>query len=241
MASRGYQWLFFDADGTLFDFEKSQAIALEQVFQHHGIPYEASHLAAFQQINAELWHALEQRQTTPDRLKVRRFELLLSTVGVKHVPGPFGEVYLQYLGACPQLIDGAVELLKSLHGDYRIAILTNGLKKVQRRRLECSAIRDYVSDIIVSEEIGFAKPAREYFDVAFSRAGNPAKQGVLMIGDSWNSDIRGAAQYGIDACWFNPGRQPRPASPAIKHEIAALAELPALLGVSTLVAAVQAG
>lgn len=229
MAARHYQWLFFDADGTLFDFEKSQAIALKQVFQHHKIPYDLSHLVAFRQINAELWHALEQRRVTPDELKVRRFELLLATTGTNQAPGPFGEVYLQFLGACPELIDGAVELLQTLHRKYRIAILTNGLKKVQRRRLERSTIRDYVSEIIVSEEIGFAKPAPEYFDVAFAHAGNPAKHEVLMIGDSWNSDILGAARYGMDACWYNPSRQPRPASPEITHEIATLAELPAWL------------
>ena len=226
MASRRYQWLCFDADGTLFDFEKAQAIALERVFLHHGIPYEVSHLAAFRQINAELWHALEQRQVPTDVLKVRRFELLLATTGAKQAPKPFSEVYLQYLGACPELIGGADDLLKVLHGKYRIAILTNGLKAVQRNRLARSSIRDYVSEIIVSEEIGFAKPAREYFDVAFARMGNPAKHEVLMIGDSWNSDIQGAAQYGIETCWYNPGRPPQPALPQITHGITALEELP---------------
>jgi len=230
MASRNYQWLFFDADGTLFDFEKSQAIALEQVFRHHKIPYDFSHLEAFRRINAELWRALEQRQVTTDELKVRRFESLLTIAGAKHAPGPFSEIYLQYLGACPELIDGAVELLKDLHRKHRIAILTNGLKKVQRSRLELSTIRDYIMEIVVSEEIGFAKPAREYFDVAFAQAGNPAKQDVLMIGDSWNSDIQGAAQYGIDTCWYNPERKPRPSSPQITHEIASLEELPPWLG-----------
>lgn len=230
MPSRRYQWLFFDADGTLFDFEKSQAIALEQVFRHHGIPYTSSHLVAFRQINAELWHALEQKQVTPDELKVRRFALLLATIDVRQAPESFGEVYLQYLGACPELIGGAVELLRSLHRTYRIAILTNGLRAVQRRRLEGSAIRDYVSEVIVSEEIGFAKPAPEYFDVAFARTGNPAQKKVLMIGDSWNSDILGAAQYGFDACWYNPGRQPRPVNPRITHEIGALEDLPPWLG-----------
>ena len=232
MASQRYQWLFFDADGTLFDFEKSQGIALEQVFLHHQVPYEVSHLAAFRRINAELWHALEQGRVTPDVLKVRRFELLLAAVGAESAPESFGEVYLEYLGACPELIDGALELLSALHGRYQMAILTNGLKAVQRNRLARSPIRDYVSDIIVSEEIGFAKPAAEYFDVAFARAGNPARPDVLMIGDSWNSDIHGAAQYGIDACWYNPDRQPRPSSPRITHEIAALEELPPWLGCS---------
>jgi 2-haloacid dehalogenase len=231
MPSQRYQWLFFDADGTLFDFEKAQAIALEQVFKHHRVPYEASHLASFRQINADLWRALEQRQVTADVLKVRRFELLLEKLGAKHAAEAFAEIYLQYLGACPELILGAVELLQALSEKYRIAILTNGLKKVQRSRLERSAIRDYVSEMIVSEEIGFAKPAREFFDVAFARVGNPERHEVLMIGDSWTSDIQGAAQYGIDTCWYNPERQLRPADPKITHEILTLGELLPWLGV----------
>lgn len=226
MTSQRYQWLFFDADGTLFDFEKSQAIALEQVFAHHGIAYKIAHLTAFRQINAELWLALERKQLVPDVLKVRRFELLLATIGTPHAAELFSEVYLQYLGARPELIGGAEELLQTLSSKYRIAIVTNGLQAVQRNRLARSTIRDYVSEIVVSEEIGHAKPAREYFEVAFARAGNPAKREVLLIGDSWNSDIQGAAQYGIDVCWYNPERRPRPVNPAITHEIAALEELP---------------
>jgi len=46
-----------------------------------------------------------------------------------------------------------------------------------------------------------------------------------MIGDGWASDIQGAIGYGIDACWYNPGRKPRPTSPEITREIASLREL----------------
>jgi 2-haloacid dehalogenase len=231
MASRSYQWLFFDADGTLFDFVAAETIALKQVFLHHGMPYDPAYLKAFQHINGELWQALEQKRVTLDVLKVRRFDRLLASLGIKHPPGPFGEVYLEYLGECAHLISGADKLLRSLHGRYRIAILTNGLRTVQRGRLSRSTIRDCISEVVISEEIGFAKPAREYFDVAFERVGNPDKSAVLMIGDGWGSDILGAAEYGIDTCWYNPGKQPRPASPAITHEIATLEELPTWLGV----------
>ncbi len=234
MPARYYEWLFFDADGTLFNFEKSQAIALEQVFRHHGIPFANAHLEAFREINGELWHALEQRRVTPEVLKVRRFELLLAKAGETQAPGPFSEVYLQYLSACTDLIEGADSLLETLCSHFRIAILTNGLKAVQRRRFESSAIRDYVSEIIVSVEIGFAKPAREYFDAAFARAGTPARSAVLMIGDSWNSDIQGAAAYGLDTCWYNPSRGPRPLNPAITHEIAELQELLKVLAIPRL-------
>ena len=51
-----------------------------------------------------------------------------------------------------------------------------------------------------------------------------------MIGDGWASDIQGAAQYGIDACWYNPGRRRRPADCEITREIASLRELCDWLG-----------
>ena len=51
-----------------------------------------------------------------------------------------------------------------------------------------------------------------------------------MIGDGWASDIQGAVQYGIDACWYNPGRNPRPGSYEITREIGSLRELSDWLG-----------
>ncbi|HWI58819.1 MAG TPA: HAD-IA family hydrolase, partial [Bacillota bacterium] len=82
---------------------------------------------------------------------------------------------------------------------------------------------------IISEEIGAAKPAQTFFDAAFARLNHPPKGATLMIGDNWTSDIQGAAAYGIDTCWYNPARQPRPPAPAITHEITSLHDLLALL------------
>jgi putative hydrolase of the HAD superfamily len=141
--------------------------------------------------------------------------------------------YLECLANCSELVEDAAKVLGALNRKYRIAILTNGLTVVQRGRLARSAIRHHISDLIISEEIGAAKPAKEFFDTAFARLGHPSKREVLMIGDGWASDIQGAVQYGIDACWYNPGRKPRPANVEITREIASLRELNAWLGVAS--------
>ena len=127
------------------------------------------------------------------------------------------------------MIEGAQEVLDALRAKYRFAILTNGLQSVQRNRLAHSAIKNDIVALVISEEIGFAKPERGFFDAAFARIGNPPKERALMIGDSLSSDIQGASDYGIDSCWYNPDRQARPASPAITYEITHLRELIALL------------
>jgi 2-haloacid dehalogenase len=220
-----YQWLLFDADGTLFDYERAEATALAEAFRQIGVPFDAAVLAAYQKINHNLWQAVEKGELKPGFVKLRRFELLLEQIGSSYSPASLSAIYLECLAACSQLIDDAAETLQTLHGKYRIAILTNGLKVVQRGRLARSAIRHVVSDLIISEEIGFAKPAKEFFDTALARLGNPPRREVLMIGDGWASDIEGAVRYGLDACWYNPARKPRPADLEIVREITALQEL----------------
>ena len=220
-----YQWLLFDADGTLFDFDRSESIALEEAFRLQGVAFDPGYLPTYRRISRALWDAVERGETTPNLLKERRFELLLETIGVKHSPVAFSTSYIECLAARPELIADAAEVVRALAGKYRLAILTNGLRAVQRPRFARSAIRDYITEIVVSDEIGVSKPAKLYFDVAFTQLGNPAKHEALMIGDGWASDIVGAMNYGLDTCWYNPANKPRPAGGNVTREISNLQEL----------------
>ena len=220
-----YQWLLFDADGTLFDFERAEGQALEQAFGQIGVTFNPGYLATYQRINLALWQAVERGEIQPIVVKLKRFQLLLEAIGIASSAVDLSANYLECLAACSELIEDASEVVQALHGKYRIAILTNGLQVVQRGRLARSVIRDHIADMIISEEIGHAKPAKEFFDIALSRLGNPSKRDVLMIGDGWNSDILGAVNYGIDACWYNPAKKPRPTNLEITREIASLREL----------------
>ena len=225
-----YRWLLFDADGTLFDYDRAERAALDQALRQIGVSTDPGHLAAYRRINQALWQAVEKGEITPGMVKVRRFELLLEAIQVPYSPSALSAAYLECLANCSELLEDAGEVLGALRRKYQIAILTNGLKEVQRGRLSRSAIRPHISQIIISEEVGAAKPAREFFDQAFARLGHPSKREVLMVGDGWASDVQGAVQYGIDACWYNPGRKPRPANCEITREIAALRELSDWLG-----------
>jgi 2-haloacid dehalogenase len=122
-------------------------------------------------------------------------------------------------------MDGAYEVLEKLHGRCRIAVVTNGLEAVQRSRMSHSTIRPFITQLIISEEVGAAKPQAAYFDAAFARTGHPPKHDVLIIGDSLTSDMQGGVDYGIDTCWYNPAGEPRPESLPITYEIRNLHEL----------------
>ncbi len=224
-----YPWLWFDADGTLFDFNRAESIALEKAFQLVGASFKNGYLDVYRRINQQLWQALERHEITPALLQVRRFELLLEAVQLPGSPHRMSTAYVEQLALCAELIDGAHEVLRALQRTCRMAIVTNGLQAVQRSRLAHSFIRDYIAEMIISEEVGAAKPKAAFFAAAFARLGHPAKSEVLIIGDSLTSDIQGGVDYGLDTCWYNPSAEPRPSDLPLTYEIVHLRELLELL------------
>ncbi len=220
-----YPWLWFDADNTLFDYNRAEATALRNTFHSLSLPYEDGYLDIYQRINQGLWQALEKQEITQADLRYRRFELLLEKLQQSGSPNQMSSAYVEYLTSCTDLIDGAYEVLETLKETSHIAIVTNGLQAVQRGRLAHSTIRDFIDEIIISEEIGAAKPHAAFFDIAFARTGRPAKSDVLVIGDSLTSDMQGGVDYGLATCWYNPTAEPRPADLGITYEIRQLREL----------------
>jgi 2-haloacid dehalogenase len=209
----------------LFDYNRAEASALKQTFRALGLPFEEGYLEVYQRINAGLWQALERQEITQAVLRYRRFELLLESIQLNGSPEQMSSVYIEQLAICSELMDGAEEILRALAGKCRIAIVTNGLQAVQRSRLAHSAIRDLIADIIISEEIGAAKPHNAFFEIASARLGHPAKGDILIVGDSLTSDMQGGVNYGIDTCWYNPASEPQPDHLPITYEIKTLHQL----------------
>lgn len=225
-----YPWLLFDADDTLFDYGRAEAEAIRGAFDAHGVAFEDQWLSAYQAVNSRTWRALEEGRVTPARLRVQRFEELFAELGLSLDPVAFSAIYLARLAMQAQLIDGALEVVDALRADHRLAIITNGLSDVQRPRLARSPLAGVVEHLIISEEVGAAKPDPAIFAVALARMGGPERRDVLVIGDSLSSDIAGGVAAGLDTCWLNPHAKPRGAGPAPTHEIRRLEDLLPLLG-----------
>ncbi|MFZ0547844.1 MAG: YjjG family noncanonical pyrimidine nucleotidase [Candidatus Promineifilaceae bacterium] len=224
-----YKWILFDADNTLFDYDAAERGALSSTFEELGRPLLPEHVATYRQINHRNWLAFEQGEITQAVLRVRRFEQFITALEMKEEPLPVSQRYLFHLGNRTDLIEGALELMETLHGRIGLMMITNGLKDVQRSRLKQSEIGRFFSDVVISEEVGFAKPDGRIFDIAFERMGNPQKSEVLVVGDSLTSDIQGGLDYGVDTCWFNPGKRPNTLDKEVSFEIGQLAELTQIL------------
>jgi putative hydrolase of the HAD superfamily len=116
-----------------------------------------------------------------------------------------------------------------LHGNYKLAIVTNGLKDVQNNRIRKSVIGEYIKDIIISEEVGISKPDPGIFEHAFNNIEQYDKSRVLMVGDSLSSDIQGGINFGIDTCWYNPHKTQNQTQISPSYEISNLMELLSIL------------
>ncbi len=220
-----YKWLLFDLDGTLFDYDKAESIALEKAFNEFNHEFDPIYNDAYLEINKLLWTDFEQGIITTRKLRVKRFEILFSKLGIKYDPELFSGCYLSYLSKETHLIEGAEIVLNSLFKKTGLALITNGIKEVQRSRLKKSTINKFFSDIIISEEIGAAKPDKLIFNAAFEIMNHPLKKDVLIIGDSLSSDVKGGNDFGIDTCWFNPNHKPHESDISAKYEIDKLVDV----------------
>jgi len=221
-----YELLLFDADGTLFDFEKCEADALNNTLNSFNISSANNDLTAlFKKVNYKIWEEFENNLISADNLKVERFIRYFDLLNVDTDPVDFSAQYLINLSKGTYLLPGAYELLKSISADFKIVIVTNGLTSVQRPRFENSAIKSFVDSYVISEEFGIPKPNSEIFEYALSKAEHPDKSTTLMIGDKLSSDIKGGRDFGVDTCWYNPQQQTNSTDIKPDYEIKSLSEV----------------
>jgi 2-haloacid dehalogenase len=205
-----YKGFLFDADNTLFDYDRAEREALTETLgdAFAGIPLEKT-LAAYQEINAGFWRRFEQGTVRLEELKAGRFQALLDALGRDGDAEAISSRYLQELSQRAYFLPHAREVIERLSPACRLAIVTNGIGMVQRGRLARSGIGHHFQALIISEELGIAKPDPRFFEAAV-RAISLRPDELLCVGDNPASDIEGARAAGIDACWYAPRRQPWP-------------------------------
>jgi len=194
-----YKAVLLDADDTIFDFQASERAAFSRTAEHFGFDPEL--YPAYHRINDGLWKALERGEITKDRLRVQRYEELAKEAGITLDAAAVNVYYGDRLSEGYFLMDGAIELLESLSGKVAIYLCTNGVAAVQRQRIAGTGIAPYLDGVFISEELGAEKPSPAFYDRVFEEI--PLKpHEVIAFGDSPSSDIKGAADYGIDSCIF---------------------------------------
>ena len=225
-----YTHLLFDADNTLFDFDGSSVKAFAKFIDYLQLDTGIDYYSIYQIGNHQVWKEFEAGTMDAITLRWKRFELFYNAIGFEGDPSEANRLYLDFLVEFASLIPGAKELLAELSSKgYRLVIITNGLKEVQKPRIEKIKLTHFFDSIIVSDEIGIAKPNPAFFKIAADSINHPAKEKVLVIGDSLSSDIKGGNNYGYDTCWYNPKGKENKTDAIPTYEISTLEDLMPLL------------
>ena len=227
--------ILWDIDNTILSFDAAEKAALNKEFEEFELgEFNDEMLQRYVSINRKYWQALERGEITKPEVLVGRFEEFFKLYNLPvEKAAAFNERYQDLLGDTICFHDDAYNIVKDFKGKVLQCAASNGTKIAQTGKLKNSGLGELFDLVFISEDVGAEKPAKEFFDKALAdveaQIGAFQLDEVLMIGDSLTSDIKGANNAGVKACWYNPSGVPCDKEVQIDYEIKDLHEVYDLL------------
>ena len=236
-----YKAVFIDWDDTIGDFHGAADLALAQMYEKYQLDRYFTSLDEFVGLykphNLELWAKYGEDKVTKEYLSLDRFLFPLmhgslypngETAQVIRLAMTMSDDFLALTTAHFSLLPGAEEIVRYLAEKYPLTIVTNGFIEVQYEKFDKSGLKDCFSHIVLSEEVGCQKPNPRIFEEALRLNGLSADE-VVMVGDSWYSDIQGAINAGIDQIWIRKSKDSLPEGQSATYLVQSLSEVMEIL------------
>lgn len=229
-----YQAILFDLDDTLFSLRGCEALALRRTLEGAGLlqrcpPDCAEQYAA---ISSSYWAARSAEgytQYTRESVIELSWRDFLSQQGLAVEKAlPLAAQFWQEFCRSNSLNPGAEEVLRELSTAFRLGMITNGYSDSQRGRLEAAGLLHVFDPLLISKEVGVAKPDARIFEMALAHLRLPP-EAVLYVGDSISHDRAGCQAAGIDFCHYCPEWRATDNLPPVKFRVADLTDLIPLL------------
>ena len=199
-----YNCVLLDFDETLVSFTESEAVSIRKVYNKYNIPATVENMALYHNENERLWREFEKGKIKKKEIERNRFSKVVERFGLSNITADqMNRDYVNYLKNSAILIDGAIEFLEDIEDAATIAIVTNGIERVQQNRLKLSRVIDFADGVFTSEKTGYNKPDKRIFLNALKVLGVENTKKVLVVGDNLQSDIKGGINAGLDTCWVN--------------------------------------
>ena len=203
-----YKFVFIDLDDTLWDFHANAKSSLQEIYTEKNLGRYFDNFEQYFTIyakrNVELWEEYGKGIISKEELSLERFRHPLIQIGIDNSPlaDQIGREYLDLLPTRTSLVPYAKELLDYLAPKYPLTIVSNGFVEVQYKKLKSCQIEQYFAHVVLSEAAQALKPDKRIFEYALQLNSTTASE-TIMIGDSYEADIRGAQNAGIDQIYFN--------------------------------------
>lgn len=225
----GVKAISFDADGTLWDFEKVMCHSLNHVLRElkklDPNAVDMLDVGKMIKIRNRVANELKGRVTNLEDIRLEAFRQTLRDIGRPNdaLASHLNQVYLKHRFEDIRLYDDVLPALKALRVRYALGILSNGNSYPERCGLE-----GMFKFVVFSQDYGVEKPNPSLFQIALEKAGC-SKHQLLHVGDSLHEDIMGAINAGIKCVWLNRKRVKNNLDLKIDCEISSLSELHEIL------------
>lgn len=224
-----YDTILWDLDGTLLDFKLSERYALGVCLKSRGVDMTEEMLSLYSGINEAYWERLERGEIEKRELLSGRFREFFRQAGLEGIdPEEMRRDYERELGTKTYYVDDSYEIVAKLKEmGLKQYIVTNGVLTTQQIKMKNSGFDRLIDSVFISDEIGYEKPRKEFFEVAFGKLPGFRRERALLVGDSLTSDMRGANNAGVDACFYNPKGKMLPADTELRlaYEVKNLREV----------------
>ncbi len=199
-----YNVLLFDVDNTLLDFYDAEENAFKVTSKYFGLPYSKENYITYRQINKKWWNLYEKGLCEKIEITTNRFKDYLNFIGKSGNAQDIHNKYVASLSLGKKNMDGAYQVLEYFKNKgCKIYLITNGVSKTQKSRLDGQPFNKFIDGVFISDEIGYPKPKVEYFKKVEELLGVKFDSKTLIVGDSLSSDIQGGINIGVDTALIN--------------------------------------
>lgn len=203
--------IFFDIDGTLLDHNNSEYYGIVDIIKMYSefSSIDRDSIYSFwRKISDKHFEKYLRREISFTQQRIERIKELFCTVKLvlsdKEAEEIFN-IYIQKYEKNWKAYEDVIPCLLEL-SEFRLGIISNGDKEQQILKLYKLGILDYFSTIVISSEVGIAKPDKKIFKVACEKAGVNATN-CFYVGDSLKTDILPCKEIGMNAIWLNRGKE----------------------------------
>jgi putative hydrolase of the HAD superfamily len=221
----GIRAVSFDADGTLWDFERVMRRSLGHALREleRLKPRVAGMLDIDRMIEIRdgVAEGLRGEVSDLERIRFEAFRQTLREVGSQDdaLAEHLTTVYLRHRFGDIEPFDDALPTLTVLRKRFKLGVVSNGNSHPER-----CGLKGIFRFVVLSQDHGVEKPDERIFKIALAEAGCSRLE-LLHVGDSLENDVGGAIDAGIRGVWLNRDRRENDTDVSPDHEISSLIEL----------------